>query len=119
MPFEKVFDSINNADIGVVPAISTEHQDHTIPHKLFQYLACRLPVIVSDCKPLKRYVEQSNSGLVFKSGDSKDFAYALNKIFTGLEKCSEMSKNAEKFFNLSYNWDVSSKSLVKDYKILK
>ena len=39
------------------------------------------------------------------------------KIFTDLEKCSEMSKNAEKFFNLSYNWDVSSKSLVKVYKV--
>ncbi|MHC1577405.1 MAG: glycosyltransferase family 4 protein [Candidatus Methanospirareceae archaeon] len=57
------------SDVCLVPHHASGHTNTTIPHKLFQYMAMRKPVIVTDCKPLKRIVEECDCGIVVPSGD--------------------------------------------------
>lgn len=65
---------IERATVALVPHHRSPHTDATVPHKLFQYMALGRPVLVSDCAPLKRIVEETGAGEVFVSGDAADLA---------------------------------------------
>ena len=117
-PDRKLPSFMETCDIGIVPHKKNEQTNNTIPHKLFQYLWKQKPVIVSDCKPLKRLVKEMECGLVFKSGDENDLA---NKIITLAQNKSirkQMGKNGYKFIIEKYNWNISEQELLKLYKQL-
>lgn len=46
-----------------------KHLDVAIPNKLFEYIACGLPVLAFPHKSIKGFLEQHNVGLVFDSVD--------------------------------------------------
>ncbi|MBT5856598.1 glycosyltransferase family 4 protein [bacterium] len=73
-PFETVRSYMDMADICIVPHASNEHTENTAPHKLFQYMLAKKPLLVSSCRPIARMVNESNCGRVHIAGDSRDFA---------------------------------------------
>ena len=48
------FYNILQADLCCVPHNSNPHTDSTIPHKLFQYMIAKRPILVSSSAPLQR-----------------------------------------------------------------
>ena len=84
-PLEEVPNAILECDIGIIPHQKHAHTDATIPHKLFQYMLGSRPVIVSNCKPLERIVRETQSGLVFESGNTKDLSSKIEKLFHHLQ----------------------------------
>jgi glycosyltransferase involved in cell wall biosynthesis len=71
---------IADADIGVLPHRRCTHWDHTIPNKLFDYMAAGLPVLTSDARPFARIVRDAECGEVFKSRDADDLARAIGVL---------------------------------------
>jgi len=66
---------IASSDVCIITFMK-EHVQYDLgnPHKLFQYMAAKKPVLVSDCYETSRHVKDSGAGLVFRSGDPDDFA---------------------------------------------
>ena len=52
------------------------------------------PVIVSSIEPLKDYVENARTGLIFGCGNSKQLADCIIELVENDSKCSEMGRNA-------------------------
>lgn len=67
-------EAIRRADIGLIPHLRTEHTDTTIPNKLFDYMACARPALVSDARPLARVVAAEQCGVVFRDRNVQDLA---------------------------------------------
>ena len=45
VPLKDIFSNKNyQFDVGCIPHLKSEHTDHTIPHKLFQYTQRGLPI---------------------------------------------------------------------------
>jgi glycosyltransferase involved in cell wall biosynthesis len=57
----------SETDVGLVPYPEEESCQHTVPNKLYDYLACGKPVLVSPTRPLRRIVEQTRTGIVLDS----------------------------------------------------
>ena len=53
------------ADICIIPHEKCELTNTTVPNKLFEYFCYGKHVIVSDAAPLKRIINETNSGIVF------------------------------------------------------
>jgi len=117
-PFEKVLSYFAISDIGLIPYYSNSHTNTTIPHKLFQYMAMKKPVVVSNCKPLKRIVNESKCGLVFESGNEKDLASQILKLISNKDLAANLGKNGRKAALKKYNWKNESKKLIEFYKQL-
>jgi len=116
-PFEKVFTYQKLASICIVPHNSNEHTDNTIPHKLYQYMMVGKPIVVSSCPPLARVVKESDSGLVFKAGDEKDFADKILKIYEDKTLQKKFSKNGLAYtFEQKHTWQEESGKLINLYK---
>lgn len=115
VPFNGVEENILSSDLCTVPHNNIEHTQTTIPHKLFQYMAMSKPVLVSDVRPLKRVVEETKSGFIFKAGDVEDCA---EKIRGAIESndLKEYGENGRKAVEGNYNWSHDAKRLLSVYK---
>lgn len=117
-PHERLKSYMLAADVCLVPHRRTPHTDATLPHKLFQYMYCAKAVVVSDCKPLKRVVEEAGSGLVFRSDDPASLAHSVLKLADRPELRSSMGNRGRDAVLERYNWKVEALRLVQMYDAL-
>jgi glycosyltransferase involved in cell wall biosynthesis len=112
--FSVVMQMLSEADFAVIPHLKNEHTDSTIPHKLFQYMFLRKPVIASNCTPIKRILEKTGSGIVYPF----DQVDQLAKIFDNLNNFDmvKMGQNGEMAVRNLYNWENDSKILAAIYQ---
>jgi len=106
------------SDICLVPHLRTAHTDATIPHKLFHYLYFEKPVVVSDCLPLRRIVEETVSGLVYAAGEGAALAQAVLALASDRTRAAEMGRRGRAAVRARYNWDATVQGLVDCYRRL-
>ncbi len=113
---EATQDYLVPSDVCLIPAENTEHTETTIPHKLFQYMYFEKPVIVSDCRPLKRIVEETNCGLIFQAGNAEALGAEITKLFRERSLRETLGKNGNMAVLQKYNWKNTSRELIQLYK---
>ena len=118
-PFEKMNSYIFSSQVCLVPHNDFEHTQTTVPHKLFQYMICAKPVIVSSCRPLARIVNETQSGLVFETNNSNDLAQKLVRIYREPEQSAEMGQNGYRAATGKYAWHHDAKRLNQMYHNLE
>jgi len=116
-PFDKVPSFIAASTVCLVPHHSNPHTEATSPHKLFQYMLMGKPVVVSTCKPLRRVVEETGSGVVFEAGNSHALAQAVIQLKDeNLRR--QLGEAGRRAVLEKYNWERTSKELVRMYEQL-
>lgn len=110
---------MTEADIGLVPHVKSAHTDATVPHKLFQYMWRRLPVIVSNCDPLQRIVEETECGWIYESGNAEDLARCLRSVAADPALATRMGNAGHDAVASKYNWDNAGRELLNVYRKLK
>jgi len=115
-PSEKLPTYIFLSNICLVPHHKNPHTDNTIPHKLFQYMFMKKPVIVSDCKPLKRIINETKAGLIFQAGNPKNLAEKIIQIY---KNPNQYGKKGHMAILTKYNWESEGKKLIKLYERIK
>lgn len=111
-PEEKLPTYISLSNICLVPHHKNPHTDSTIPHKLFQYMLMKKPVIVSNCRPLERVIKETNAGLVFQAGNSQDLAEKIIQIYKNPDRYGE---NGYQAVLSKYNWGREARKLIELY----
>ncbi|MBS1536882.1 MAG: glycosyltransferase family 4 protein [Bacteroidetes bacterium] len=107
----KIAEIYQNSDIGVLPYIPNAHISTTIANKLFDYIACGKPVIVSEASPMRRIIEETGAGICADCSTPESISKAIQKIFSS--NIAEMRENGQKFAKKKYNWAVDSERLCK------
>ena len=105
---------IQASDICIIPHLKTEHTDNTIPHKLFQYMLLKKPVLASNCKPIERIINEAKCGLIYTSNNDDDLAQKAIELFNNSE-INKMGENGYKAVITKYNWHETSKNLIDLY----
>lgn len=117
IPACDVLANIQAADVCCVPHHSNPHTDSTIPHKLFQYMIARRPLLVSTSKPLARTVRQADAGLIFEAGNPEDCASKLLELANNPDCAKRFSNNGFQYvMEQGHNWeDESAPCLIAAY----
>jgi glycosyltransferase involved in cell wall biosynthesis len=71
------------------------------------------PVLAADSKAIKRVIEETNSGMTYKSGNCEDFAAKVLEI---LSSNIPFGKNGLRAVRQTYNWEKDSQVLIKLYQ---
>lgn len=111
---EEVFKYMKIADIGVCLLHPVENYIKSLPIKSFEYMACSLPVIMSNFAYWQEIFEEC--ALFVNPYDPKDIA---EKILYLLDKPNEVKKIGErgrKLIEEKYSWEEESKKLLNLYK---
>ena len=103
---------VTDADVGVLPHRRCAHWDHTIPNKLFDYMAAGLPVLTSDARPFARIVRETECGEVFASTDARAMADAIRRLAQP-ERRQRQGENGQRAVAARYNWESDTASLLE------
>jgi glycosyltransferase involved in cell wall biosynthesis len=108
--FEDLGALYGETDVGLVLQPPDESCDHTIPNKLYDYLACGKPVLVSPARPLRRVVEETGAGLALDSCDPETIAGGIERI-RGMDLAG-MAANGMRACRERYRWDHDTSTLL-------
>jgi glycosyltransferase involved in cell wall biosynthesis len=78
---DKINSFLQYAQICIIPQPGNDFINSGIPNKLFEYMSLGRTVLTSDAKPMKRVIETTGAGLIFKSNNPQDFAIKFRYKF--------------------------------------
>ena len=114
IPFSLVPSYIATCKICVIPHIKSSFTDTTLPHKLFQYMACGKPIVVSNVTPIARIVEKYQCGLVF-DGTKESLAKCLTSLLENESLSKKMGENGLSAVTSSLNMEKEGQKLINLY----
>ena len=118
-PFNQIGYYIHNSGANIIPHIKNAHTDHTIPHKLFQIMMSKSPLLVSDCKPFKRIIGRNNAGFIFEAGNVKSFTAQVQLMMSNQSLVSERIQKSYELVQSDLNWDSEGLRLIELIKALQ
>lgn len=107
------------SDVCLLPLPKNPQTESGVSNKFFQYLAMGRPMIVSDCKPQKRIVQEENCGFIFQYGNNEELAQCMIKMVKDKKLRETFSRNAKKAALEKYNWKKTSQNLISFYNQLQ
>lgn len=114
-PFARVGSFVSVSAACLVPHNDSEHTQTTVPHKLFQYMIAGKPVVVSDVRPLRRIVEETQAGLVFEAGNPASLADVLLQLYRQPELAARMALNGQRAATGAYAWRHDAQRFLRLY----
>jgi glycosyltransferase involved in cell wall biosynthesis len=108
-------DYVASCDVGIIPHYSCGLWNHTIPNKLFDYMAMSKPVLSSDATPVKRIVEKEDCGAVYENNDPCAFAREAKKLLDRDHR-KMMGEKARIAVQRRYNWKIDAEMMMESIK---
>jgi len=119
IPFEQVPYLVYVSKAGIIPHNLNEHTDHTIPHKLSQFMLAKRPVIVSSCRPLKRIVNNTQAGFVFEADNPYSLAEKILELYNNPMLGKRLGENGQQsVIKGENNWETDAQRLISLYMSL-
>jgi glycosyltransferase involved in cell wall biosynthesis len=111
VPHAEVARHVRDADVGVIPHPKNDHTDTTIPNKLFDYMACGKPVVVSNAAPMERIVRSEHCGLVFTAGSPESLAEVVERLAADPSALAGMGRNGAEAVRQRFHWGRDARVL--------
>ena len=118
IPFDKLHDYLKNSLAGLVLLHPTPNYLHSLPVKLFEYMAAGLPVIASDFPLWRQIIQENECGICVNPLDPKAIADAINYYVDNPEIAGQHGANGQKLVLEKYNWEKEAEKLVDAYNRL-
>lgn len=113
---EKVLSYTRNADYGINFIENTcLSYYYCMPNKLFEYLMANLPVVTSNLKDVRLFVEDNNVGQVSVTNDVYGLLGAIEKI---IQKDKQILLDNIQKVKKRYNWEAQEIKLLEVYNNL-
>lgn len=116
--YTQICDLYESANVALIPHVKSGHTDNTIPHKIFQYLYAGIPMLVSDCDPLVRIVNETQSGVSYRYDHPEELAELIARFYAHPESLNDYIHHGRQAVIDKYNWEVDGAKLVKLYDSL-
>lgn len=102
--YEKVPEWINDGDVGILPFPNWPGWNTSSPIKLFEYLACAKPVIVTRIPAHVDVLGNNNFGFWADTGSPKDLSVAIRAVYDSRLNLPAVGESARIFVQKEYTW---------------
>jgi glycosyltransferase involved in cell wall biosynthesis len=100
----RALDLFSNMTIGVAPSAQNVTRYVASPVKIYDYMACGLPVITADCGEWARHVEENGCGVVAQHSEAEAFLDCVAEL-QNRATWEEISVNCRKAIENKFNWN--------------
>lgn len=124
VPYEKVFQYLVRADIGLICLHPTPNNINAISvaggrnNKVFEYMASGLPIVASNFPGWKKIIEGGGYGITVDPLNPKNITKGIEELIKDSEKRRKMGEKGRKDFLEEYNWEREKKKLLRVYEKL-
>lgn len=119
VPHEDVAGYLYRARIGLVP-----WQPHPqllklcYPNKVFEYMACALPIVASDLPGLRELIVPARCGFLVEPGLAEAHVSAIRRLLDDPVQAEEMGASGSRYARRHYGWEGERQSLLALYATL-
>ncbi|WP_416840402.1 glycosyltransferase [Haloferax sp. DFSO52] len=107
VPYDEVPRYVNSMDIGTIPFKDNGIAKNSLPLKLFEYLACEVPVVSSDIPGVKRAV--GNCALI--ADTQEDWNQSLQSLYENEDTRAQIGTKGRRIVKEEYSWESVSSSM--------
>jgi glycosyltransferase involved in cell wall biosynthesis len=107
-----------NALAGMVVLHPMPTFRHSLPIKLFEYMAAGLPVIASDFPLWRKIIDEARCGLLVNPLDTKKIAEAMQWILDHPDEARSMGQRGRDIVQQKFNWENEASELLNFYERL-
>jgi glycosyltransferase involved in cell wall biosynthesis len=114
VPLRKVYEYIKVADIGISILYPIENYITSLPTKAFDYMACSLPMVMSDF----RYWQEAfgDCALFANPRDPADIAEKVLYLLDNPDEAEKLGTKGRRSIEEEYNWEVEQRKLTDIYE---
>jgi glycosyltransferase involved in cell wall biosynthesis len=104
---------ISACDCLVAPFPENEHYSYFMsPLKIFEYMASKRPMVVSDLPSLREVLRDGDTALFIRPDNSADLAQAILKVCSDTDLYKKLSENAYKDVLENYTWKKRAEKIL-------
>jgi glycosyltransferase involved in cell wall biosynthesis len=115
-PFNEMLEIMSESDAAIIPHLRTENNDASSPNKLYQYMYLNKPIISSDCTSLKRIINETHTGYIYKNDSPEELFHLLERLSGDRKLLDEIDGNGRKAIMEKYNWNIDKQRLIEAYQ---
>ena len=104
LPYREVAEVAAHAAVSFVPMVAPEREAKFSPLKLYESMACGVPVIASDTIGISEVVNEHECGLLVAPGDAAGIVAATTRLLTNPELAREMGRRGRDAVVSNYSW---------------
>ncbi|MBR5945529.1 glycosyltransferase family 4 protein, partial [bacterium] len=98
-------------DVAALPMVDSLANRSRFPHKIGDYIACGLPLAVTDIGEYPLMLKEEDLAAVASPGEA--FTDALGELLSNAERREDLSKRAREWVVENLDWQVLKKSIVQ------
>lgn len=102
-PRESMPSIIHRAQVCLLPLKKVPYLKKALPSSMFEYLACKKPIIVTIEGEAEKVLLEANAGLIIESGNIFELIDAIIFLFEHKNKRKAMGENGYRFVRNHYN----------------
>ena len=115
IPHDQVAREIRKAKVGIVPLPDLPKFRNNIPQKIFEFMALRMPVVLSDLPPSRPFVGDGKCAIMVPPGDCGAYADAIIRLLGDRGLRERMGAEGRRRVESEYNWEFESHKLLDLY----
>ncbi len=115
VPRDQLSSFVLQSHICIIPHEPNDHTNSTIPNKLFEFMAAKKPVIVSNTIPMQKIVDSTQCGVVFDYQQPDSFNEALVSLIENKKLRIKLGQNGFHNVQETYNWKHEKQKLIHLY----
>ena len=116
LPWEENLQRTTKATLGCVFYKDNPNNRVGIPNRLFEYMACGIPIIAEDFIELRRIINNSKCGYLVNSSNPTEIANVIIKLLHNPVKGMKMGARGRKAVMEKYNFEYELKKLITFYQ---
>ncbi|WP_072681743.1 glycosyltransferase family 4 protein [Arcobacter sp. LA11] len=117
VPKHEVVDYINASDICMAILKKTDTFKTVYPNKVFDYMSCKKPILVTIDGITRNLIEKSNCGLYSEPENLKELEFTVNKFITMThENLSEFGNNGFDFVKENFDREKLTEKYIRVIK---
>ncbi len=109
---------LSDARIGIIPLPPYKKFLKNIPLKMFEFMGCGMPMVLSDLPPSRQFIEDLNCAISVEPDNINQFAEAIRTLLADPDMAARMGENGRKIVWERYNWEEEEKKLLELYSSL-
>ena len=119
VPHEDIPELIRLFDVAVAPYAHLDHAFYFSPLKLFEYMACGVPVVGARLGQLVEVIRHGETGLLYDAGDIDGLASACDRLLNDDKLRQRMGAMAAKDVLEHYTWDRNAERVTELARLLR
>ncbi len=119
-PHDTIPQIVNQATVCVAPLGFNDRNvtQGCSPIKLFEYLACRRPIVAANLPVVRELVRDGVEALLFEPDNAADLARCLLRLLDNPVLAEQLAANGHARVQREFTWDIARQGLLEVYESL-